>query len=556
MEHFSMTSLIVPGVIIALALVVLGMMVTVARNYHKVSPNTVAVISGRKYKYTGPDGKQQIRGYRVVTGGGFFQMPVLEKVDYLSLANMGIPVEVTNAPDSNGALITVSGVSQVKVLSDEATLALAIERFLGKQPGDIANTAKQTLEGSLRAIVGTMTIEGLIKDRQKLQQSVLAEAAADLGKLGLGIDVLAIQQITDARNYIESLGKKQTAMVVRDATIGEAEAHRDANIRSAAARQEGEVAVAQADQTISDAARARDTRIAENAATVQAQQARIPIVAGIAAAEETKKLNVARVEAEQARTEAETRRQELERKRHEAELNATTIVSAEKEREATLIAADAEQKAAVMTGEAGRVLAEKEGQGTQARQTAEAEGRKAAARANQAELEAQAAGDQAKLLAAAKGKEADLLAGAAGRKAELLAEAEGALQKARAFKELDQAGRFLLILEASPLAIRAFGEAIKEVMVPTAGAIGQGLANVDEIRLIDMGGSNPVSGGRNVLSQFASLPGETIFGIIQKMQAMGLGEALDQLAKKAGIDLSTILNNTSGTTDPTEGTKV
>jgi len=378
---------VIPIVVLGLVLVTISILLTVARNYYKVSPNEVAVITGRSYVLTDPDGKKVKRGFRVVTGGGFFKFPVLERVDVIKLNILTIPVQVENVPDKNGALVSVIGVTNVKILSDAQSLPLAVERFLGFTDEQITDVARENLEGNLRAIVGTMEIEELIRDRQALQTKILSEAVADLAKLGLGVDLLTIKDINDERNYIGSLGKKRTAEVVRDATIGEAEAMRDANIKSAEARQLGETAKAKADQAISDANRERDMVIADNTAKVGAQQARIPIAAQIATAEETKELNIANVAAEQARIEAETNLQAAERKRHEAELEASTIVQAEKDRESKVIAADAEQQAATKTGEAGRIIAEKAGQGTQAKLTGEAIGRKAAAEALQAELD-------------------------------------------------------------------------------------------------------------------------------------------------------------------------
>lgn len=550
-QGFSFASLVLPIVIVALAVVGLGVLLTIARNYHKVSPNQVAVISGRKHKWVDPQSKQTtVRGYRVVTGGGFFQYPVVEKVEYLPLSNMGLPVSVQNAPDINGALVHVEAMSQVKILSDEASLALAIERFLGQTPEKIAMTAQQTLEGSLRAIVGTMSIEELIKDRAALQGRIQKEAASELAKLGLGIDVLTIKNISDPRNYIESMGKKRTAEVVRDATIGEAEAKRDGDIRSAQAQREGQTAQAKAAEEISNAERDRDTVKAENAALVQAKQAKIPIAAQVAAAEETKRLNLARVEAEKVRTQAETELQVLEKQRHDAQLEATIIVKAERDKQAKIISADADQQAASMTGEALRIKLEKEGQGQQAKQTAEAIGRKAAAEALLKEKEAEAGGKRAMLVAEADGEKASLLAKAEGQKAMLLAEAEGIDKKAEAFKKLDEAGRFLMILNALPPVIEAAGGAIEKIMVPAAKAIGEGLANVDEIRLIDLGGGGS-SDGKNVLGKFAGMPVETLYELVNKLKATGMAPVVTELAKRFGVDLNTLFAGAPPTIDTT-----
>jgi len=262
-------------------------------------------------------------------------------------------------------------------------------------------------------------------------------------------------------------------------------------------------------------------------------------LASRAAAEEQKGLNVAEVAAQQARVVAETELQKAEQRKNEAMLEATAVTEARKRGEAKVVEAELEQKAAVMRGEALRITEEKEGQGVQARQTAEAQGRKALASANQAEKEADAAGNRAALLAEAAGTEAKLLADAAGTRAQLLAEAEGALRKAQAFRELDEAGRFLLILEALPPVLAALGGVAENIMVPVAKAIGEGLGNVEEIRLVDLGGGN--GNGQNVLRQFANMPAETMFGIGQKLKAAGLMPVLQDLGKRLGFDIESLM---------------
>jgi hypothetical protein len=91
-------------------------------------------------------------------------------------------------------------------------------------------------------------------------------------------------------------------------------------------------------------------------------------------------------------------------------------------------------------------------------------------------------------------------------------------------------------LEALPPVLTAVGAVAKEIMVPVAGAIGEGLGNIDEVRIIDMGG-NSQSGNGNVLKQFVSMPNETIFGLIEKAKSMGYGDMMKQFAAKFGLDL-------------------
>ena len=207
----------------------------ISRNYLKVSPNAVAVLSGRKRKL--PDGR--VVGYRMVKGGAALRIPLLEKVEYLHLNVMTIPLEIKRAYTLKGVPVSVKAVANVKIRGDETSLQAAAERFLGMTHVEVQKVIFQTLEGHLRSILGTLTVEEVNSDRQSFAQKLTSEAAADLEKMGLGVDVLTIQEISDEEEYLNALGKRRTAEVKRDATIGEAEAMRDSKIKSAQAMQEG-----------------------------------------------------------------------------------------------------------------------------------------------------------------------------------------------------------------------------------------------------------------------------------------------------------------------------
>lgn len=534
------------GAILSVITVIILVLATVSKYYKKVSPNSVAVITGRKHKVKIGDEVVE-KGYRYISGGGVLVVPLVEKMEEMSLNVRPTTVKVVDVPSKDGVKVTVLAIANVKILSDEASLPLAIERFLGSSEAEIDTVSGSTLEGNLRGIVGTMTVEGLVNDRAAFTQHVLEEAGTDLAKMGLGVDVVKIQSITDEHGYIDALGKKRTAEVVRDASIGEAEAMRETAVQTAEAKRAGETATAEADRAISDANRDRDIAIAENDARVRAQQAQIPIAADIAAAERTKDLNTANVQAEQAQVEAQIELEEVRARRNAAEQQATVVVPAEKAKEARIIAADAEREAAEREGEAARIRSDKEGQGIRAKQEGEAAGRTALAAANQAELVATAEGTKAQLLATAAGKQADLEALAAGEmkmaeaiRARLLAEAEGTEKKAEAFAKLDASGRFLLILEALPPVISAFGEAGERILTPVAEAIGEGLGNIDEVRIIDMGGGQGAA-GKSLLTGFANTPVETIFQLWNKVKAMGLEPFARTMAAQAGIDVDAML---------------
>ena len=157
---------------------------------------------------------------------------------YLSLNIVSIPLRIQRAYTKEGVAVTVEAVANVKIASDDMSLRGASERFLGMSTEQIKGVIFQTLEGHLRAILGTLTVEEINADRQAFAQKMTDEAALDLKKMGVNIDILTIQQISDEQG-IDALGKKRTAEVKRDAVVGEAQAQRDAMIKSAMADQEG-----------------------------------------------------------------------------------------------------------------------------------------------------------------------------------------------------------------------------------------------------------------------------------------------------------------------------
>jgi flotillin len=163
-----------PSAIFLALLVVLAFFVGLwlfSKNYLKVPPNTVAVVSGRKRKL--PDGS--VVGYRLVAGGATFRFPVLEKVDYLSLNVFTIPLEIKRAYTLKGVPVFVKAVANVKIRGDDVSLRAAAERFLGMNHDQIQRVIFQTLEGHLRSILGTLTVEEINNDRQSFAQKLTTE---------------------------------------------------------------------------------------------------------------------------------------------------------------------------------------------------------------------------------------------------------------------------------------------------------------------------------------------------------------------------------------------
>ena len=138
----------------------------------------------------------------------------------------------------------------IKLSSDPSVVMNAVERFLGRGLGDIQQVAKETLEGNLRGVLATLTPEEVNEDRLKFADSLAAEVEQDLAKLGLHLDVLKIQHVTDDANYLASIGRERIAHVVRDAEIAESNARNEAAKEAAGAEMRAKVAEADAERAV------------------------------------------------------------------------------------------------------------------------------------------------------------------------------------------------------------------------------------------------------------------------------------------------------------------
>merc|ERR1719336_1327856 len=167
-----------------------------------------------------------------------------------------------NVETKQGVPLTVTGVAQVKIMKDKNLLEIAAEQFLGKKEEEITETILQTLEGHLRAILGTLTVEEVYKDRDQFAALVREIAKPDVGKMGIEILSFTIKDVYDNVDYLASLGKSQTAAVKRDAEIGVAQANRDAGIREA-----------ECEKSAMDIKYSTDTKIEDNSRGFKLQKA-------------------------------------------------------------------------------------------------------------------------------------------------------------------------------------------------------------------------------------------------------------------------------------------
>ena len=247
--------------------------------YYICQPSEALIFAG--LRSTTGSGKKV--GYRTVRGGSALRIPLLEEVMRLDLSNMIIDLQVESAYSRGGIPLNVSGVANIKISGDEPGIHNAIERLIGKSQDEIRHIAKETLEGNLRGVMASLTPEQLNEDKVTFARTLLEEAEDDLQKLGLVLDTLQIQNISDDVFYLDSIGRKQLVELKRDSRIAEAEA----KSQSAVKRAENEritslrrldkdlaIATANSNKRIQDALTRRDALVAEEEARIGAELAR------------------------------------------------------------------------------------------------------------------------------------------------------------------------------------------------------------------------------------------------------------------------------------------
>src|SRR5215510_5970891 len=266
-------------------------------------PNEILIFSGRKHRTD--DGRTV--GYRVVFGGRGVRVPIVETVHQMDVSLISVPIAVQGAYSEGGIPLNVHAIANIKVSTDRRFVGNAIERFLGKDRVEIARVVKETLEGHLRGVLATLTPEELNEDRLKFARQLSDSAEPDLQKLGLELDVLKIQHVSDDRNYLESIGRQRIAEILRTAEVAESDATRQAEQAEAAARARGEVAMTNAQAAVQRKQNELRQIKAEIDAEARAEEVRAEAAGQQARAEAELELQQIRGDLEQLRLEAEVR---------------------------------------------------------------------------------------------------------------------------------------------------------------------------------------------------------------------------------------------------------
>ena len=406
--------LIVAGAVIAFFVIVI---VILALRYRKVGPNEALIIAGgRKKSVTAADGTRRKVGYRYRLGGGTFVWPGLEKVYVLPMDIISMSIKTPEVLTHGGVPLMAEASAQVKVNSSDETIHLAAEQFLGIGRDGIRDVAINVLEGRIREVIGTMTVEEIYRGRQEFSSRVIAAVREDFSRMGLAILSFSLKDISDTQGYIDALSKPQIAAAKRDAAIAQAETEKESIIKSSQARKEAEVARLQSEAQIAKAQWENETKKAESLVAVNSKKAQADFS----------------YELERHRLNQEIRREEAKVKQVEKEeaikIEQLEIARKERELESTVL----------KPADARKYQIKAEAEAEEFRITAEAKGRSEAMK-----LEGLAEADQIK----AKG----------------LAEAEAMMKKAQAWERYTQAAVLDTYIKSLPELARAISEPLSKV---------------------------------------------------------------------------------------------
>lgn len=446
---------IVIGFAVVLILALIGVFVT---KYRTAGPDEALIVTGSFLGNRNVHVDESGNKIKIIRGGGTFVFPVFQKAEPLSLLSIKLDVSTPEVYTEQGVPVMADGVAIIKVGSTIAEIATAAEQFLGKKREELENEAREVLEGHLRSILGSMTVEEIYKNRDKFSQEVQRVASQDLAKMGLTIVSFTIKDVRDKNGYLESLGKPRIAQVKRDAAIAEAEAEKETRIKRAEAVKEAKKAELQRATEIAEAEKEKELKVAEYRREQDIAKARADMAYDLEAAR-----------ARQEVTEQEMQVKIIEREK-QIELEEKEILRREKQYDS-----EVKKKA-----DAERYAVEQAAAANKAREIAEAEAEK-----YRIESLAKAEAEKIRIdgLARAEAERAQGEAEAEIIRLKGLAEAEAKQKVAEAFERFGQAAILDMILKMLP-------EYAKQVASP--------LSNIDKITVVDTGGSGENKGANKV----------------------------------------------------------
>jgi flotillin len=460
----SFETLLIPVIVVAV-FVVLGL--AFWARYKTVSPDEAMLVTGTFLGSRNTLVDESGRKVKIIRGGGAFILPIFQKADFLSLLSHKLDVSTPEVYTEQGVPVMADGVAIIKIGGAIEDVATAAEQFLGKPTEALKAEAQEVLEGHLRAILGSMTVEEVYRNRDKFAQEVQGVAARDLKKMGLQIVSFTIKDVRDKHGYLDALGKPRIAAVKRDAEIAEAEAVRDARVQKAKAEEEGQKAELLRDTNIAEASKEKELKVAsfkkdQDQAKAEADQA----------------YHIQEARSKQSVVE-EQMKVELVRKEREIDLETKEILRREKQYDA-----EVKKKA-----DADRYSVEQAAEAEKARKLLEAD-----ALRYHIEAEARAMAEQKRLdgLAVADAERAKGTAEAEVIRLRGLAEAEAKQKLAEAFESFGEAAVLDIIVKMLP---------------ELAGKIAEPISAIDKLTIVDTGhGEGAARVSNYVTSLMATAP--------------------------------------------------
>ncbi len=414
MDVATINLIITIGVVfVLLALIIFAL----AKQYRKVGPNEVLIISGgRMRKIKEPDGTVRKVGYRMSIGGGTFVKPFIEQVQVLPLEIYTLDIKTPEVITAKGVHIVAHATAQVKINSEEYMIRRAAEQFLHSGAQGIKEVALTVLEGYVRATIGSMTVEEIYQNRDKFAKKVIELSKKDFDRMGLEVISFALKDISDTQGYLAALGQPRIAQVKKDAAIAQAETDKEAAIKAAEARKDGDIARLKAETEIAKANRDFEALRAEYQADINQKRALSDLAYELEKYKMAQKIKKEELQVKLIEKEQAVKFEEMEIARKEKELEASVKKTA-----------DAQKYQAQAEAEAMRFRLQEE----------------AKARAEAKKLEGSA--------------EADLI------RKQGEAEADAMRKKAEAWKDYNEAMIYKMIIDALPELARAVSEPLSKV---------------------------------------------------------------------------------------------
>ena len=470
----STLGLIVVIAAVALAVILLAVIASLSARYVKVGPNQALIVFGRR------------GGPAVITSGGKFVYPIIERAEAFSLELMSFDV----APQQNlytnqGVAVLVEAVTQLKVRNDRDSILTAAEQFLSKTWEQRQGLIRLVMEGHLRGIVGQLTVEQIVKEPEMVSEKMRSTSSADLAKMGLEVVSFTIREVTDENEYITNMGRPEIERIKKEANIAAALAARDTQIQQANASREAAIAKAEADQTrvaaeaTSQGKQAESQRdLALRRATYDAEVKKQQVTAE-RATDLQQQIMQQQIVAEAARAQeidktAQVKVQEAETHRRQMELEATVVKAAEAERQ---------RMETIATAERQRISLEAEGRATALRSQAAAE-----------------------------------------------AEADAMRTKAAAYRDYNQAAVLDKVITNLPEVMRAMAEP---------------LSKVDKISIVSTGGANGGNlGASRITGDMVNIMAQ-VPALIQALTGMNVEEMMARIPGMGTVDATSATSATA-----------